>query len=108
MALRRRPKVIATFAMTLDGKIATRSGNSQWISSEASRAVVHQLRGRVDAIMVGSGTARLDNPLLTARPANREDVRRISTRIVVDSACSLSPESRLVESAGDLPGVRYK
>ncbi len=52
-----RPWVIAKWAMTLDGKLATRSGDSQWISSEASRAVVHQLRGRVDAVIVGSGTA---------------------------------------------------
>ena len=64
-----RPWVIAKWAMTLDGKMATRTGDSRWISSEASRAVVHQLRGRVDAIIVGSGTAAADDPLLTARPA---------------------------------------
>ena len=98
-----RPWVIAKWAMTLDGKLATRTGNSQWISSEASRAVVHQLRGRVDAVIVGSGTARADNPLLTARPANLADVKRIATRIVVDSTASLSPESRLVQTAADVP-----
>ncbi len=81
-----RPWVIAKWAMTLDGKLATRTGDSQWISSEASRAVVHQLRGRVDAIIVGSGTARIDNPLFTARPADCADVKRVATRIVVDSA----------------------
>jgi diaminohydroxyphosphoribosylaminopyrimidine deaminase/5-amino-6-(5-phosphoribosylamino)uracil reductase len=98
-----RPWVIAKWAMTLDGKLATRTGDSQWISSEASRAVVHQIRGRVDAVMVGSGTARADDPLLTARPSVREDVKRVATRVVVDSAASLSSESRLVQTASDVP-----
>jgi diaminohydroxyphosphoribosylaminopyrimidine deaminase/5-amino-6-(5-phosphoribosylamino)uracil reductase len=98
-----RPWVIAKWAMTLDGKIATRSGDSRWISSEASRAVVHQLRGRVDAVMIGSGTARADDPLLTARPADLRDIKRTATRIVVDSAASLSPSSRLVQTAADVP-----
>ena len=98
-----RPWVIAKWAMTLDGKLATRAGDSQWISSEASRAIVHQLRGRVDAIIVGSGTARIDNPLLTARPADRADLKRVATRIVVDSAASLPINSRLAETAADSP-----
>ncbi len=98
-----RPWVIAKWAMTLDGKLATRAGDSQWISSEASRGVVHQLRGRVDAIMVGSGTARADNPLLTARPADPSEVKRIATRVVLDSAASLSLDSRLVQTARDIP-----
>jgi diaminohydroxyphosphoribosylaminopyrimidine deaminase/5-amino-6-(5-phosphoribosylamino)uracil reductase len=98
-----RPWVIAKWAMTLDGKLATRSGDSQWISSEASRAVVHQMRGRVDAIVVGSRTALTDNPLLTARPANLADVKRIATRVVVDSAATISLESKLVQTAADIP-----
>lgn len=98
-----RPWVIAKWAMTLDGKLATRAGDSQWISSEASRAIVHQLRGRVDAIIVGSGTARIDNPLLTARPADRADLKRVATRIVVDSSASLTLNSRLAETAADSP-----
>ncbi|MEO7404514.1 MAG: bifunctional diaminohydroxyphosphoribosylaminopyrimidine deaminase/5-amino-6-(5-phosphoribosylamino)uracil reductase RibD [Burkholderiales bacterium] len=97
------PWVIAKWAMTLDGKLATRTGNSQWISSETSRAAVHQLRGRVDAVIVGSGTARADNPLLTARPSSLTDVKRIATRVVVDSAASLSLDSRLVQTAPDVP-----
>jgi diaminohydroxyphosphoribosylaminopyrimidine deaminase/5-amino-6-(5-phosphoribosylamino)uracil reductase len=98
-----RPWVIAKWAMTLDGKLATRTGDSKWISSEASRAVVHQLRGRVDAVVVGSGTAGIDDPLLTARPANHADLKRVATRIVVDSAASLCNESRLVQTAADAP-----
>src|SRR5207244_411732 len=57
-----RPYVHAKWAMTLDGKIATRTGDSKWISNEASRRHVHALRGRMDAIVVGSGTARRDDP----------------------------------------------
>jgi diaminohydroxyphosphoribosylaminopyrimidine deaminase / 5-amino-6-(5-phosphoribosylamino)uracil reductase len=98
-----RPWLIAKWAMTLDGKLATSSGDSQWISNEASRSVVHQLRGRVDAILVGSGTARVDNPLLTARPADHADVRRIATRVVFDSSASLPLDSRLAQTARDVP-----
>ncbi len=71
------PWVIAKWAMTLDGKLATRTGKSQWISGEASREIVHQLRGRVDAILVGAGTVRADNPQLTARPSGARTALRI-------------------------------
>jgi diaminohydroxyphosphoribosylaminopyrimidine deaminase / 5-amino-6-(5-phosphoribosylamino)uracil reductase len=98
-----RPWVIAKWAMTLDGKLATHTGDSQWISNEASRNVVHQLRGRVDAILVGSGTARADNPLLTARPGDHADVKRIATRVVFDSSASLALDSRLAKTACDVP-----
>ena len=98
-----RPWVIAKWAMTLDGKLATRIGDSKWISSEASRAAVHQLRGRMDAIIVGSGTAHADDPLLTARPINVEEVKRVATRIVVDSSASLSTTSRLMRTSADIP-----
>jgi diaminohydroxyphosphoribosylaminopyrimidine deaminase/5-amino-6-(5-phosphoribosylamino)uracil reductase len=94
-----RPWVIAKWAMTLDGKIATRSGSSQWISGDASRARVHQLRGRVDAIMVGRGTAAADNPQLTARPPGK----RTATRIVIDSSAQIELDSRLVSAAGKVP-----
>jgi len=89
-----RPWIIAKWAMTLDGKLASRTGNSQWISGTASRAVVHRLRGEVDAILVGRGTVESDDPLLTARPEGP----RIATRVVLDSAASLSPESQLIRS----------
>lgn len=95
----RRPWVHAKWAMTLDGRIATRTRQSQWISNESSRAIVHQLRGRMDAIVVGAGTARIDDPLLTARPPGP----RTALRIVVDSTASLSLNSQLVRTIGIAP-----
>jgi diaminohydroxyphosphoribosylaminopyrimidine deaminase/5-amino-6-(5-phosphoribosylamino)uracil reductase len=94
-----QPWVIAKWAMTLDGKIATHTGDSQWISGEESRAIVHALRGRMDCIIVGHGTAKTDDPLLTARPPGQ----RIATRIVLDSRAALSPESQLVRTAREAP-----
>ncbi len=73
-----KPWVIAKWAMTMDGRIATVSGQSQWITGQASRAEVHRLRGRTDAIAVGMGTVEADDPMLTARPPGP----RIATRIV--------------------------
>ena len=94
-----RPWLIAKWAMTLDGKINTASGESQWITGPESRAVVHRLRGRMDAILVGRGTAAADDPLLTARPPGP----RTATRIVLDSQASLSPTSRLAKTARETP-----
>jgi diaminohydroxyphosphoribosylaminopyrimidine deaminase/5-amino-6-(5-phosphoribosylamino)uracil reductase len=94
-----RPWVIAKWAMTLDGKLATRTGQSRWISSPESRALVHQLRGRVDAILVGSRTAAVDDPLLTARPPGP----RTAVRIVLDSRASLPSETQLVQTARQWP-----
>ncbi|MBN2474682.1 MAG: bifunctional diaminohydroxyphosphoribosylaminopyrimidine deaminase/5-amino-6-(5-phosphoribosylamino)uracil reductase RibD [Pirellulales bacterium] len=94
-----RPWVIAKWAMTLDGRIATRAGSSQWISGEQSRQIVHALRGRVDAIMVGRETALRDDPLLTARPPGP----RTALRVVVDTRASLSPQSRLARTADQSP-----
>ena len=94
-----RPWVIAKWAMTLDGKLATQTGDSRWISNELSRASVHRLRGRVDAILIGSGTAGADDPLLTARPGGA----RVATRIVLDSAASLPLDSQLVRTVSAAP-----
>jgi diaminohydroxyphosphoribosylaminopyrimidine deaminase/5-amino-6-(5-phosphoribosylamino)uracil reductase len=85
--------------MTLDGKIATRTGASQWISGESSRRLVHQLRGRVDAIIIGRQTARMDNPLLTARPPGP----RTALRVVVDTRATLASASQLVRTAREVP-----
>ncbi len=72
-----RPWVIAKWAMSVDGRIATATGDSQWISGELSRGEVHRLRGRVDAIIVGSGTVTADNPTLTARPPGPRSAIRV-------------------------------
>ena len=96
-----RPWVIAKWAMTLDGKIATRTGSSQWISGEPSREIVHEIRGRVDAILVGRETAIKDDPLLTARPSGP----RTAVRIVCDTRAALPSESQLVRTAKDTPAL---
>jgi len=87
------PFFIAKAAMTLDGKIATRTGDSRWITSEAARKRVHWLRAGVDAVMVGSGTAEADDPLLTTRQASGNG--RDAIRIIVDGDARVSPESRI-------------
>lgn len=94
-----QPWVLAKWAMSWDGKIATSRGDSRWISSAASRQIVHQLRGRVDAILIGRGTAEADDPLLTARPTGP----RRATRVVLDSNARLSLQSQLVRTARDVP-----
>lgn len=81
--VKRRPFVISKFAMTLDGKIATHTGHSQWISGEESRLQVHHLRNEVDGILVGVGTVLADNPSLTTRIPDVKGKNPI--RIVVDS-----------------------
>jgi diaminohydroxyphosphoribosylaminopyrimidine deaminase/5-amino-6-(5-phosphoribosylamino)uracil reductase len=96
-----RPYVHAKWAMTLDGKIATHTGDSKWISNEASRRLVHALRGRMDAVVVGMGTVRADDPLLTARPPGP----RTPARIVLDSGGGLPLTSRLVRTAGEAPVI---
>jgi len=93
------PYVHAKWAMTLDGRIASRTGSSQWITNEDSRKIVHQIRGRMDAILVGAGTVRADNPLLTTRPPGE----RIATRIVLDSNASTPLDSKLVQSVSEAP-----
>ncbi|MSQ94131.1 MAG: bifunctional diaminohydroxyphosphoribosylaminopyrimidine deaminase/5-amino-6-(5-phosphoribosylamino)uracil reductase RibD [Gemmataceae bacterium] len=94
-----RPYVHAKWAMSLDGKIATKTGDSKWISNEASRARVHELRGRMDGILVGIGTALADDPLLTARPPGP----RLATRVVLDTNGRLPVTSQLVRTATQFP-----
>ncbi len=96
-----RPWVIGKWAMTLDGKIAAYTGDSRWISNEQSRAAVHALRGRVDAILVGRGTVERDDPLLTARPAGP----RIATRIVLDRHANSPIDRQLFRTAPLAPTV---
>ena len=100
----KRPWIIAKWAMTLDGKIASTNGSSQWISNSESRAVVHQLRGRMDAILVGHKTASCDNPQLTARPTETS-VKRRAIRVVLAQTPALQLDSHLVCSAGEIPVI---
>lgn len=97
----RRPWVIAKWAMSLDGKIATRTGDSKWISSASSRAKVHEVRGRVDAILVGRGTLLADDPLLTARPAGA----RIAARIVITASGALPENCQLLSTVAQAPVI---
>ena len=100
-----RPFVHLKLAMTLDGRIAARSGDSNWVTGEPSRRRVHYLRSEAGAVLVGAGTARTDDPLLTAR--DLPDPPPLITRVVLDPRLSLSPESRLARSARQSPVVVF-
>ena len=100
---RGRPHTTLKLAATLDGRIATAAGESRWITGPEARAWVHRLRGRVDAVAVGSGTALADDPLLTAR-RGRRTVHR-PTRVVIDSKLRTPPNARLIR-AGE-PGSAW-
>lgn len=93
------PFVTAKWAMTLDGRTAAGSGDSRWISNPRSRALVHEVRGRMDAILVGMGTALADDPELTARPPGP----RIPARVVLDSQGRLPQVGKLASTARDVP-----
>jgi diaminohydroxyphosphoribosylaminopyrimidine deaminase/5-amino-6-(5-phosphoribosylamino)uracil reductase len=95
---RGRPFVTLKLAATLDGRIATAAGESRWISGPAARALVHRRRAQVDAIAVGAGTARIDDPELSARRGGRVVHRPI--RVVLDAALSLPASARLVRDGG--------
>jgi len=95
-----RPLVVFKSAMTLDGKVATVTGASQWISGEASRARAHRWRAESDAVAVGIGTALVDDPRLTARI---DGVARQPRRIVFDSEARLPLDSQLVRGAAEVP-----
>jgi diaminohydroxyphosphoribosylaminopyrimidine deaminase/5-amino-6-(5-phosphoribosylamino)uracil reductase len=99
-----RPWVLFKSAMTLDGKVATRTGDSQWISGESSRALAHRWRASVDAVVVGIGTALADDPQLTARPEG--ELAELSTqprRVVFDTLGRLPIDSQLVQAAAEIP-----
>ena len=95
-----RPFVTAKFAASLDGKIATRSGESRWITGPDARARAHDIRRSVDGIIVGSGTVNTDNPRLTARDRYGNPLARQPVRIVVAGRESISPDSQVFEKPG--------
>ncbi len=96
-----RPTVTLKLATSLDGRIATASGESKWITDEAARAHVHRLRAAHDAVLIGVGTALADDPELTARTDPMP--QRQPVRVVFDSAARVSPTSRLVRTIGAGP-----
>lgn len=95
---RNRPTFTLSWAQTLDGRLATRSGSSQWISGSESLLMTHRLRAAHDAIMVGSGTVGADDPRLTVRlPANeRAADAPHPLRIIIDSRLSILPTARVL------------
>lgn len=96
-----RPLVTLKLAMSMDGRIATASGESKWITGARARAMGHRLRATHDAILVGAGTAAADNPSLTCRVAGLDD--RSPIRVVLDGGPGLAPESVLAQTARDVP-----
>ena len=95
-----RPFITAKFAMSLDGKIATHTGDSKWITGDKARWHVHKMRARADAIMVGIGTALADDPRLTARDERGSPLARQPLRVVVDSRGRLPETARLLTEPG--------
>jgi len=97
----RLPYVVVKSAASLDGKIATREGHSQWITGKEARSFGHQLRNMYDAIMVGIGTVSADDPQLTCRLENGKD----PIRIIVDSKLSISPEAKVLNLNSTAPTI---
>ena len=97
----RMPFVTSKFAMSLDGKIAARSGDSKWISGSESREFAHLLRAQSDAIMVGINTVLADDPQLTARDADGNANERQPLRVVLDSRGRMSPDAKMLSAPGD-------
>lgn len=103
-----RPHVTFKSAVTLDGRVATQTGDSRWISGEQARALAHRWRAECDAVCVGIGTALADDPMLTARLPEADEpspALRVPKRVVFDSEGRLPLDSKLVQSAGEGPVI---
>lgn len=101
----RRPFVHLKMAISLDGRIATRTGDSRWITGQSSLKRVHEMRNEFDAILVGANTVMLDNPVLTDRSDRPR--RRPLARVVLDNALRIPYSSHLVQTAGDIPTMIF-
>ncbi|MBA2735983.1 MAG: bifunctional diaminohydroxyphosphoribosylaminopyrimidine deaminase/5-amino-6-(5-phosphoribosylamino)uracil reductase RibD [Pyrinomonadaceae bacterium] len=101
----KRPFVHLKMAISLDGRIATRTGDSRWITGEQSRSKSHELRHEYDAIMVGANTVAVDNPGLTDRSGKKR--RRKLVRVVLDNSLKISPSSQLVYTASETPTIVF-
>ena len=103
----KRPYVILKTAMTLDGKIASYTGDSKWITNDKSRQLVHKLRSEMMGIVAGIGTVKADNPMLNCRlegqqtTDNRQQSVRQPIRIIVDTKASISLDSNIVKTANE-------
>ena len=95
-----RPHVIFSAAITLDGKLATRTGDSK-LSSKADKNRVHKLRGKVDAILVGKNTAKLDDPILSIHDTKKKN----PTRIILDSSATIKNSSRILRTSSKIPTI---
>ena len=100
-----RPFVHLKLAVSVDGKIATRTGDSRWIAGPEARARAHELRHACDAILVGAGTVRIDDPLLTDRSGRTR--RRSLVRVVLDERLQMAEGSQLVRTANEAPVLLF-
>ena len=95
-----RPDIIFSAAITLDGKLATRTGDSK-LSSKVDKNRVHKLRGKVDAILVGKNTAKLDDPILSIHDTKKKN----PTRIILDSNATIQNNSRILKTSSKIPTI---
>ena len=95
-----RPHVIFSAAITLDGKLATRTGDSK-LSSKSDKNRVHKLRSKVDAILIGKNTAKLDDPRLSAHNAKKKN----PIRIILDSDATIDTNSRILRTSSKIPTI---
>ena len=95
-----RPHVIFSAAITLDGKLATRTGDSK-LSSRADKNRVHKLRSKVDAILIGKNTAKLDDPLLSVHGVKKKN----PIRVILDSNATIHTDSRIIRTSSKIPTI---
>ena len=95
-----RPHIIFSAAITLDGKLATRTGDSK-LSSKADKNRVYKLRTKVDAILIGKNTAKLDDPLLSVHHAKKKN----PIRVVLDSNATIQNNSRILRTSSKIPTI---